>query len=88
MPGLPTTMSVRLARLLSVALIGACLTIPAFARSKPKAHTSAPAKSSLVWRGDVATANGVVNEVAKAFYERHGFNVEGETHSSFIMRHA
>ncbi len=67
MPGLPTTMSVRLARLLSVALIGACLTIPAFARSKPKAHTSAPAKSSLVWRGDVATANGVVNEVAKAW---------------------
>lgn len=29
-----------------------------------------------------------INEVAKAFYERHGFNVEGETHSSFIMRHA
>ncbi|HZY34659.1 MAG TPA: substrate-binding domain-containing protein [Rhodanobacter sp.] len=60
-------MSVRLTRLLSVALIGVCLTTPAFAKSKPKAHTSAPAKSSLIWRGDVATANGVVNEVAKAW---------------------
>jgi phosphate transport system substrate-binding protein len=65
-------MSVRLARLLSVALIGACLATPAFAKSKSKAHhASAPAKSSLVWRGDVATANGVVNEVAKA-WEKSG----------------
>ncbi len=29
-----------------------------------------------------------INEVAKAFYERHGFNVEGETPSSLIMVHA
>lgn len=29
-----------------------------------------------------------INEVAKAFYERHGFNVEGETPSSFVMVHA
>ena len=29
-----------------------------------------------------------INELAKAFYERHGFNVEGETLSSFIMVHA
>ncbi|KZC42099.1 MULTISPECIES: substrate-binding domain-containing protein [Rhodanobacter] len=65
-------MSVRLARLLSVALIGACLATPAFAKSKSKAqHASTPAKSSLVWRGDVATANGVVNEVAKA-WEKSG----------------
>ncbi|EIL98317.1 peptidoglycan-binding protein [Rhodanobacter thiooxydans] len=65
-------MSVRLARLLSVALIGACLATPAFAKSKPKAqHASAAVKSSLVWRGDVATANGVVNEVAKA-WEKSG----------------
>ncbi len=60
-------MSVRLTRLLNIALIGACLATPAFAKSKPKAPSSAPAKSSLIWRGDVATANGVVNEVAKAW---------------------
>lgn len=70
-PGLPTTMSVRLTRLLSVALIGVCfITAPAFAKSHPKAKakTSAPAKGpTLIWRGDVATANGVVNEVALAW---------------------
>jgi phosphate transport system substrate-binding protein len=70
-PGFSATMSVRLVRLLSVALIGACLTTPAVAKSHPKAKASAPAKSSLVWRGDVATANGVVGEVAKA-WEKSG----------------
>jgi phosphate transport system substrate-binding protein len=64
-------MSVRLTRLLSVALIGVCfITAPAFAKSHPKAKTktSAPAKGpTLIWRGDVATANGVVNEVALAW---------------------
>lgn len=29
-----------------------------------------------------------INEVAKAFYEKHGFNVEGETPSSLIMARA
>ncbi|UZR27996.1 GNAT family N-acetyltransferase [Methylococcus mesophilus] len=29
-----------------------------------------------------------INEVAKAFYEKHGFYVEGETPSSLIMVHA
>lgn len=29
-----------------------------------------------------------INEVAKAFYERNGFNVEGETPSSLVMVHA
>lgn len=29
-----------------------------------------------------------INEVAKTFYERHGFNIEGETPSSLIMVHA
>lgn len=29
-----------------------------------------------------------INEVAKAFYERHGFNVEGENPCSLIMVHA
>jgi phosphate transport system substrate-binding protein len=69
MPGLPITMSVRLARLLSVALIGACITAPAFARSHSKTRAGTPAKSTstLIWRGDVATANGVVNEVANAW---------------------
>jgi ribosomal protein S18 acetylase RimI-like enzyme len=28
-----------------------------------------------------------INKVAKTFYERHGFNVEGETPSSLIMLH-
>ena len=63
-------MSVRLAHLLSVALIGACLATPALAKShhpKAKAGASTVAKSSLIWRGDVATANGVVDEVAKAW---------------------
>lgn len=55
-------MSVRITRLLSVALIGACLAIPAFA-----APPDSKGKSSLIWRGDVATANGVVNEMAKAW---------------------
>jgi phosphate transport system substrate-binding protein len=71
-PGFLITMSVRIARLLSVALIGACLVTPAFAKSHPsarsKAGTAAKAKGpTLIWRGDVATANGVVNEVAKAW---------------------
>ena len=67
MPGFAITMSVRLVVLLSVALIGTCLTAPAVAKSQPKAKASAPVKSSLIWRGDVATANGVVDEVAKAW---------------------
>ena len=29
-----------------------------------------------------------INGVARAFYERHGFNVEGETPTSHIMVHA
>lgn len=75
MPGFPTTMSVRLARLLSVALIGACfVAAPAFAKSHPKAKAKASAPASgptLIWRGDVATANGVVNDVALA-WEKSG----------------
>jgi phosphate transport system substrate-binding protein len=72
-PGLPTIMSVRITRLLSVALIGACfITAPAFAKSHAKAKASAPAKGpTLIWRGDVATANGVVNDVAAA-WEKSG----------------
>ena len=66
-------MSVRLTRLLAIALIGACLTTTAFARTvhKAKGHKPARNTSSLIWRGDVATANGVVDEVAAA-WERAG----------------
>ncbi|MEP6896889.1 MAG: substrate-binding domain-containing protein [Rhodanobacter sp.] len=64
-------MSVRIARLLSVALIGACLVTPALAKTKthhPRSKTAAVAKGpTLIWRGDVATAQGVVNEVAQAW---------------------
>ncbi|MDE1893855.1 MAG: substrate-binding domain-containing protein [Pseudomonadota bacterium] len=66
-------MSVRLARLLAIALIGACLSTTAFARTHHKAKGSRPARhaSELIWRGDDATANGVVDEVAKA-WQRSG----------------
>jgi phosphate transport system substrate-binding protein len=69
MPGLFITMSVRITRLLFVALIGVCLTTNAFARSHPRSKASAPASSSgsLIWRGDDATANGVIDEVARAW---------------------
>jgi phosphate transport system substrate-binding protein len=60
-------MSVRLTRLLSVVLIGAFVTTPAFAKNHSRTKAGTSAKSSLIWRGDVATANGVVVEVAKAW---------------------
>ncbi|WP_158881423.1 substrate-binding domain-containing protein [Rhodanobacter sp. L36] len=65
-------MSVRLTRLLSVALIGACLATPAIAKTKTHTHSRAKASTAakgpvLIWRGDVATAQGVVNEVAQAW---------------------
>jgi phosphate transport system substrate-binding protein len=64
-------MSFRLARLLSVTLIGACLTTSAFAAktTHTKSHAKAAAAKgpSLIWRGDVATAQGVVDEVALAW---------------------
>ncbi|GLQ47954.1 hypothetical protein GCM10007862_30050 [Dyella lipolytica] len=50
-------MSVRITRLLSIALIGAGLSTVAFAA----------AQSSLVWRGDAVTANGVVKGMAQAW---------------------
>lgn len=61
-------MSVRLVHLLSVALLGACLASPAVAKTHHKAKAaSAPAKATLIWRGDVATANGVVDDMATAW---------------------
>lgn len=66
MSGFPTTMFVRLTRLLSLALITACLTTPAMAKTHAKKHAAAKG-STLIWRGDVATAHGVVDEVARAW---------------------
>ena len=60
-------MSVRFARLFCLALIGACFSTAATAATK---------SGSLVWRGDVATANGVVNEVAKAWEKTGHGNIE------------
>ncbi|MFC4763882.1 LysM peptidoglycan-binding domain-containing protein [Dyella koreensis] len=67
-------MSFRLARILSVALIGVCAATAVSAA--PKAKTSSkkaaqPAVPALVWRGDVTTARGIVTDVAKA-YEKAG----------------
>ncbi len=59
-PGFRLIMSVRLARLLSVALIGACFSTATLASSRPAAD-------SLVWRGDDATARAVMDEVARAW---------------------
>jgi phosphate transport system substrate-binding protein len=77
MPGFSTTMSVRLTRLLSFTLIGACLTTSAFAKTPTHTATHKAATSSkecaLIWRGDVATAKGVVTEVALAWQKAgHG----------------
>ncbi|TAL84576.1 MAG: LysM peptidoglycan-binding domain-containing protein [Rhodanobacter sp.] len=56
-------MSVRLARLLCVLLFGVCLTTSAFARSTAT-HTKG---GTLIWRGDVVTAHGVVDDMARAW---------------------
>ncbi len=62
-------MSVRLARLLCVTLVGVGVATSALARS-PATHTKS---GTLIWRGDVATAQGVVDEVAKAWQKAgHG----------------
>jgi phosphate transport system substrate-binding protein len=62
-------MSVRLARLLCVTLFGVGLATSAFARN-PATHAKG---GTLIWRGDDATAQGVVDEVAKAWQKAgHG----------------
>ena len=63
-------MSVRAVRLLSALLLGACLVAPAAAKTTHRpVHKTTSSKSSkgptLVWRGDVTTAHGVVTEMAK-----------------------
>lgn len=55
-------MSVRRTRLLSAALLGACVATTAFAASQ-----------TLVWRGDVVTAHAVVDGMARAWQQSgHG----------------
>ncbi len=58
-------MSFRPARLLTALLIGTCVSTVAFAAA------SAASSQTLIWRGDVTTARGVVNDVAKA-WEKSG----------------
>lgn len=60
-------MSVRLVRLLSLALFGACLSTVALAKTHHAVNKPAHSAISLVWRGDDATANAVMNEVAAAW---------------------
>jgi len=69
-------MSVRAVRLLSTLLLGACLVAPAAAKTTHRpVHKTTSSKSSkgstLVWRGDVTTAHGVVTEMAK-LWEKEG----------------
>ncbi|WP_114240575.1 substrate-binding domain-containing protein [Dyella sp. C9] len=69
-------MSLRISRLLFVALLTACAASGALAATG-KTTKKAPAKPAastlpaLVWRGDYATARAVVDDVAKA-YEKSG----------------
>ncbi|TAM04434.1 MAG: peptidoglycan-binding protein, partial [Rhodanobacter sp.] len=63
-------MSVRLVRLLPVAVFGACLSTVALAKTHHPAHpVSKPVHNtgSLIWRGDDATANAVMSEMGKAW---------------------
>ncbi|QNK02892.1 LysM peptidoglycan-binding domain-containing protein [Dyella telluris] len=68
-------MSRRLSRLLIVALISSCAATGAFAAGKTTTKSTkkpaTPPPPALVWRGDYATARGVVEDVAKA-YEKSG----------------
>ena len=67
-------MSRRISRLLIVALLSTCAASGALAAGKTKSSaksTKAAALPSLVWRGDYATARGVVDDVAKA-WEKSG----------------
>src|SRR5512139_3578152 len=84
-------MSVRLARLLPVALIGACLVAatPVVAKTHSasksahgKSAHSAAARSSgstLTWRGDVTVAHGVVTDVAQAWQKAGHGRIELQT---------
>jgi len=56
----------RLAYLLSAALIGSCLILPAFGKT-PSTKAAVAHGPTLIWRGDVTTAHGVVTDMAKAW---------------------
>ena len=60
-------MSVRLVRLLAVALLGVGLSTVALAKTHHAASKPAPNASTLIWRGDDATANAVMTEVGAAW---------------------
>ncbi|WP_426270773.1 substrate-binding domain-containing protein [Dyella kyungheensis] len=67
-------MSRRLSRLLIVALLTACAASGALAAGKTTKSTkkpTTPPPPALVWRGDYATARGVVEDVSKA-WEKSG----------------
>ena len=66
-------MSFRLARILSVALLSVAAASAAQAATKAKSSKkpATPAAPTLIWRGDQATARGLVTDVAKA-YEKAG----------------
>lgn len=70
-------MSLRISRLLIAALFCACAASGAIAagktttKSKAPAKSAAPAAPALIWRGDYATARGVVDDVSKA-WEKSG----------------
>jgi len=80
-------MSVRLVRLLPAALIGACLVAatPVVAKTHGSASKSAHGKSahstgsSLIWRGDVTVAHGVVTDVAQAWQKAGHGRIELQT---------
>lgn len=67
-------MSVRVVRLLSFLLLGACLATPTLAATKkPAAHHATTHKvesskskaAALIWRGDVTTARAVMDDMAR-----------------------
>ncbi|MBN8714125.1 MAG: substrate-binding domain-containing protein [Xanthomonadales bacterium] len=68
-------MSVRSATLISTVLVGLCLGAPTLATgshpAKKASHSATPAKTTLVWRGDVASGTIVFDELARA-WERAG----------------
>jgi phosphate transport system substrate-binding protein len=67
-------MSSRISRLLIVALLTACAATGALAAGKTTKSTkkpTTPTAPALVWRGDYATARGVVEDVSKA-WEKSG----------------
>lgn len=69
-------MSLRVVRLLSVLLLGACLATPALSAPRKTSHhatthktesskAKAGAKAGLIWRGDVTTARAVMDGMAR-----------------------